>query len=101
MKDTRKIFITCEKFGNLDNSFVFYNLFDILDGIYQIFKKPKMENIKKRMNFIKSNFLIAQNYSIVIGVTEILDKLKNKHPKSKIAQGLRVVCHGSMTYLDH
>jgi hypothetical protein len=80
-EETRKIFITCEKFGELDNNYVFYNLFAILDEIYIIFKKPDMENFENRMKYIKSNFLIAQNYAIAIGVTAILDKLKYKNNK--------------------
>lgn len=77
---TKKILLICEEFGDVTNPYVFYNLFSILEEIYLIFQNPSKENIEKRVKLIEHNFLVAQNYAIVIGITGVLRYLKNKTP---------------------
>ena len=91
--ETKRILISTEEFGSYSNEEVFYNLFNILDQIHQIFLDPSLENLSQKLNIIEANFLVAQNYALVTGLIGLEGRIKEilPHHTEEIAEIVRKV----------
>lgn len=75
---TKRIVLSSERLSDTTDIDVFYDLSRILDEIYLMMEIPEADNIKKRIRYIKGQFIAAQNYSITFFVPRIKSDL-NKH----------------------
>jgi len=75
--ETKEILIVTERYADFTNQNVFYNMFQILDQVHWILIGKN--DFEERLEFIKKNFIAAQNDAIITFIAEISKWIDNNN----------------------